>query len=40
VCYEDGYLNGMGVKPKEIPEDNGTPVEIPDFSTGLLPNLS
>ena len=45
-CFDDGYLNGMGIRPKnplqerDIPEDNGTPVEIPEFNAGLLPNLS
>ena len=45
-CFDDGYLNGMGIRPKgplqerDIPEDNGTPVEIPDFSAEILPNLS
>ena len=39
-CFDDGYLNGMGIRPKEIPEDNGTPVEIPEFNAEVLPNLS
>jgi len=46
VCYDDGYLNGMGIKPKQplkemkTPDDDGTPVELPEFSAGVLPNLS
>ena len=39
-------LNGMGIKPKQplkemkTPDDDGTPVELPEFSAGVLPNLS
>jgi len=45
-CFDDGYLNGMGIKPKKplkemkIPEDNATPVKIPEYVKGMLPNLS
>ena len=45
-CYDDGYLNGMGIRPKkplqekEIPKDNGTEVKIPEYVKGMLPNLS
>ena len=43
-CFDDGYLNGMGIKPKmqerEIPKDNDTEVQLPEFVRGDLPNLS
>lgn len=44
-CFEEGYLNGTGIQPEPEPdpaskEEEGIPLEIPDFAKGVLPHLS